>query len=142
MRAVLSLPLLVLAALALPPASGAASFDAAVYADATGAYLADFSYDGPCNGQGTVTLVIHRPSGDDVRTAAVTSTAPVDTCGVSLSCLDCPPIPDAYVWTLKGAGVLLVGGGPSAYYQYQDAPLAYSLSGVFQGGTLEAAGAL
>lgn len=142
MRVTLSLPLLALLAFALPAASGATSYDAAVFTDATGAYLADFSYDGPCNGQGTVTLVIHRPSGDDVRVAPVTSLAPVDTCGASLSCLDCPPVPDGYVWTLKGAGILLAGGGPSAYYQYQSAPLAYSLSGTFQGGALEAAGAL
>lgn len=145
MRAVLSIPallLLVLAALVLPPASGVASVDQAAFTDASGAYLADFSYDGPCNGQGTLTLVIHRLSGDDVRTAPVTSTAPVQTCGAGLSCLDCPPVPDAYVWVLKGPGILLVGGGPSAYYQYQSAPLAYSLSGVFQEGALEAAGAL
>lgn len=140
--AVLALPLLVLAASAAGPASARPSGDAAAYADATGAFAADFSYDGWCDGAGIVTLVIHRPGGPEVRTAHVTSTAPTGVCGAGLSCMDCPPVPTAYAWTLKGTGVLLVGGGPAAYYQYQETPLAYSLSGTFQGGALEAAGTI
>lgn len=144
MRPMLPLFLVLLAASALLPAAEGGPVRLAVFADGTGAHLASFAYDGPCDGEGTVTLVIHRPAGEDVRVVPVTSSSPTSSCGAGLTCLDCPPVPTAYGWTLtnKAAGVLLAGGGPGAYHQYQDNPLAYSLSGPFQEGVLDAAGAL
>lgn len=115
----------------------------AVFTDATGAYPATFRYDGACWGSGTVTLTIHRPTGPDVRVVPVWSFS-LDICGDLLACADCPPVPQAYTWTLENLAqnVLLHGGGPSAYYQYQTTPLAYALAGTFQEGVLEAAGTI
>ena len=135
---VLLLPALSLAA---QPAAATSSVLGAAFADATGAYLADVSLDGSCNGPATLTVTIHRPAGDDVRSVAVTSTS-LGTCGGGLSCLDCPPVPTAFAWTLKGDGVLLAGGGGSYYERYRDWPLAWSLQGPFQEGVLEIHGVL
>lgn len=129
-----------LAALATP-AQAAASADGGLFTDATGAYLADFSLSGACNGAATLTVTIHRLSGDDVRSVAVTSTS-VGACGGGLRCLDCPPVPEPMAWTLKGDGVLLAGGGVAYYERYSDWPLAWSLQGPFQEGVLELHGVL
>lgn len=141
MRALLALlvPLLVLA---FSP-TGAAVAANAVYATTSGALLADFSYEGPCIGTGTATLVVHAPGGDQTLTAAVTSSSPTGgACGAGLRCLDCPPVPTAFAWELKGNGVLLVGGGPAVYEQYSDHAVAYALQGTFLGGALAAHGTI
>lgn len=127
--------------LAAQPTAATSSVTGAAFVDATGAYLADASLSGSCNGPATLTVTIHRPSGDDVRTVGVTSTA-VGPCGGGLRCLDCPPVPEPMAWTLKGDGVLLAGGGAGYYERYTDWPLAWSLQGTFQEGVLEIHGVL
>jgi hypothetical protein len=136
-----SLALLLVPALLLAVASPAAAVAGnAVYATATGASLADFHYSGACNGPGTVTLVVHAPGGDQTLTAPVTSTAVGASCGAGLGCNGCPPVPEGFAWELKGAGVLLVGGGPSVYDTYTDQAVAFQMQGTFLGGALEAHG--
>ena len=140
-------PLVILASLLAALGASATSATASVstegglFTDATGVHLADFSLAGACNGAATLTVTIHRPTGDDVRSVDVTSSA-TPTCGGGLRCLDCPPVPEPMVWTLKGDGVLLAGGGAAAYETYSDWPLAWSLQGPFQGGVLELHGVL
>lgn len=126
--------------LALAAPADAAALGNAVYAANGAVSLADFSYSGPCNGAGTVTLVIHSAGGDQTLSAGVTSSAVGGTCGAGLRCLDCPPVPEAFAWELKGPGVLLVGGGPADYDTYADHALAFQLQGAFLGGELEAHG--
>jgi len=134
-----AIPLLLLAS----NVTAAPSVPNAVYTTTSGVTLADFSYAGPCNGQGTATLVVHAPGGDQTLTASVTSTSPTGgACGAGLRCLDCPPVPTAFAWELKGNGVLLVGGGPAVYEQYSDQPVAFQLQGTFLGGALEAHGTI
>jgi hypothetical protein len=133
----LVLPLVALAT----PSTASASTEGGLFTDAAGAFPADFSLSGACNGAATLTVTIHRPAGDDVRSVAVTSSA-IPTCGGGLRCLDCPPVPEPMVWTMKGDGVLLAGGGAAAYEQYNDWPLAWSLQGPFQEGVLELHGVL
>jgi hypothetical protein len=141
MRLVPALSLLPALLLLVPATTASADLVGGVFVDATGAYLADVALSGACNGDATLTVTIHRPSGDDVRTAAVTSTA-TPTCGAGLRCLDCPPVPEPMVWTLTGDGVLLAGGGAAYYERYSDWPLAWSLQGPFQDGVLEIHGVL
>lgn len=123
--------------LAAQPTAAASSLVGAVFADATGAYIADVTMTGSCNGAATLTVTIHRPAGDDVRTVGVTSTALSGACGGGLRCNDCPPAPYAFPWTLEGDGVLLVGAGTGYYENYGYWTLAWSLQGPFQEGLLE-----
>jgi hypothetical protein len=124
------------------PATAAPSPTGGVFADATGAHPADFALSGSCNGPGTLTVTIHRPSGDDVRTVAVESVSVPGVCGGGMRCLDCPPVPYGFAWTLTGEDVLLAGGGGAYYFSYRDWPLAWSLQGPFQEGVLEIYGVL
>ncbi|GEM_PF-3151088 len=136
-------PLAALASLlALAHPVGAALPPNAVYAAHGAVATADFVYDGPCVGEGTVTLVVHSAGGDQTLTAAVTSSAVGATCGSGLRCNGCPPVPEAFEWELKGDGVLLVGGGPAVYDTYADRPVAFQLQGTFLGGDLEAHGTI
>jgi hypothetical protein len=130
------LPLLALLILPLSTAATSVPAANAVWTDANGdAHLGVFTYTGSCNGAGTATLAL---VGGPTWSVSVASTSVTGECGQGMRCLDCPPVPSAYAWTLKGNGVLLAGGGPSAYYQYQTSAVAYALAGEFLGGALVA----
>lgn len=130
--------LLLLAAL-VPTAASSVLGPNALYVDAAGdAHEARFTYEGPCEGLGSTTLVL-LDTGETFG-ADVWSTTVGDVCGAGLSCLDCPPVPKAYAWELTGLRVALVGGGPEWYDHYADQALAYSLSGDYVGGHLTAWG--
>jgi hypothetical protein len=118
--------LLVLAPMAAGSPAGAVAGNA-VFVDANGAFISDFGFSGPCNGSVTVSLTINRPTGVDHRSVAAVSTMVPDLCGIG--CLDCP-VP--FVWTIKGAGVQLAGGGVAGG--------GWSLQGKFQEGVTEARG--
>lgn len=129
--------------LAMPPtAADPPSVLGAVFADESGAYLADVAMDGACNGPASLTVTIHRPTGDDVRTADATSFVTSGACGGGLRCNDCPPAPYPFAWTLEGEGVLLAGGGAGYYENYGYWTVAWSLQGPFQEGLLEIHGVL
>jgi hypothetical protein len=124
-------------------ATSSLALDNAVFVDATGAHAAHFSWSGDCNGAMTLTLAIHRGLSDDTRTVTAKSVNAPEYCGY-LRCLDCPPVPFPFAWTLTNAAenVLLAGGGAVAYDRYAYEPLAWSLQGTFNEGLLEARGTL
>jgi hypothetical protein len=115
----------------------------AFFADESGAYPASFAWSGSCNGPMTLTLAIHRPAGDDVRVVQAKSVMQPDMC-YNLQCLDCPPVPGAFVWVVTGlaSDVALAGGGPTYYDHYSDHVIAWSLQGPFMEGALTVAGIL
>lgn len=137
----LSLAVLLVPAL-LAPASAGPNYDRwAAYVSNDGAGGAWFTYDGPCNGVGTLTVTHGSPSGVQKRSVTVTSSSPTNTCGAALACASvCPGVPTAYAWTLRGNGVFLAGGGPSYLYDGTDEALVYVMSGEFLGGYLTAYG--
>ncbi len=113
----------------------------AAYADAARVvHPATFAYDGPCDGPGTTTVRLADTG--TVLVARVTSRTIGNACGAGVDRMDCPPVPEAFAWTLRGDGVLLMGGGPGYYYAYADQPLAYVLAGRYLGGELAAWGVL
>lgn len=143
MRAALlgSLALLLAPAL-FGPASAGPNYDRwALYVRDGHAGGAWFTYDGPCNGRGVLTVTHGGPSGVQTRSAAVTSSSPTNTCGAALACAAvCPGVPTAYAWTLSANDVFLAGGGPSYLDDGEDEALVCVMTGNFLGGHLTAYG--
>lgn len=143
-RTLLLIAAVMLLTLALTPAQAKPEVSNATFLDSTGVHAADVVLGGACNGSGTITVTIHRASGDDVRSAEVLSMALPEVCGGGMSCMDCPPVPFPFAWTLESAdgSVSLVGGGGAYYDHYSNHVLAWSLQGTFMEGFLEVRGVL
>lgn len=125
----------------LPATQARPDLEGAVFVDDSGAYSADFAWSGSCNGDVVLTLTIHRPGGDDVRSVGATSVMVPDAC-FTPTCFECPPVPLPFAWEINGDGVGLVGAGSSYYYTYQNWEAAWSLQGPWDEGHVEARGTL
>lgn len=119
-------PLLVLPALlllaAMPPAQGLAGvvLTDGLFFEGGRLWSASASYQGPCVGDGVLTVYIHKPNGDDVRVAPASSNMVPDPCTA--------PSP-AFAWVLQARGTM-VGAGLAGDVS------AAVLQGTFQGGIL------
>lgn len=117
----LVLPVLLLLA-AMPPAEGLAGIflTDGVFLEGGRLFSASASYQGPCVGDGVLTVYVHKPNGDDVRVAPASSNMVPDPCTSG----DGP-----FAWVLQARGTM-VGGGLAG-----DVSVA-ALQGTFQGGIL------
>lgn len=127
MRRAMLLPIAFALLAAAPPAPALVGLQLTdgVFVEAGRIFAASAAYAGPCNGNGVLTVVIHKPLGDDVRVAAANSTMQPDPCDVYCTGGDCM-VP--FAWVLQSRGTLAGAGIAGADVA--------SLQGNFQGGLL------
>lgn len=134
--------LVLLAPLALLPAAPAqAALPNGTYHSVTGDVVpATVAWDGPCDGWGLLTVTLHWPWGDEPSSHFLLGSTTPGTCAFSgARCLDCPPVPFAYGWSLRDpeGPTTFAGAGTVVYdrYAYWRGPA--QMQGLFGNGVLQ-----
>ena len=139
------LALLLLPLVPVAPASHAVALANGIFvADDGTAVGATVDWDGPCNGQGLLTVTLHHATGPKTWSFLYESSMTPDVCEAVTRCFECPPVPIPFAWTLDNweGDSHLVGGGSAYYDVYSYWTLAWTMQGDFLGGTLEFRGTI